>query len=228
MVYVDSLVLLRNEVDLHSKLPTKETTSKKGITKTKTVFKEEVLIDHLNCGDVSKCHCAFFDVIGLFNVLHLLYGSSTTLLEAIVNYSPEKRKRNNSNSQGVKKQKTKVGCKCSVRDCKSCTCKGRKYCNENCACDPSICKRRPVLIICHFCNKARECVKCSECSKFTCDLCSYNGQCIPCAEQFLDLFSCATCDTFLENVVNVHSTSQTNCVLLAKNLLQESKISVRV
>ncbi|KAF0977650.1 hypothetical protein FDP41_003642 [Naegleria fowleri] len=79
IVFVDSLRLMKSESTLHNCLPRKMT--KKG--KSKPVFAEDVLIEHFNLGNDNNSHCAFYDAIGLLNILIKFYGNLDDALKAI-------------------------------------------------------------------------------------------------------------------------------------------------
>ncbi|KAF0976224.1 hypothetical protein FDP41_004899 [Naegleria fowleri] len=123
IVFVDSLQLMKSESTLHNCLPRK--TTKTG--KTKLVFAEDVLIEHFNVGDVNNSHCAFYDAIGLLNILIKFYGNLDKTLKAIECF----------------KINQKVGCRCKKGNCSKCSCaKMGRICDSTCGCNSEICKRR--------------------------------------------------------------------------------------
>ncbi|KAG2382645.1 hypothetical protein C9374_005225 [Naegleria lovaniensis] len=117
IVFVDSLRLMKSESTLHNCLPRKMT--KKG--KSKPVFAEDVLIEHFNLGNVNNSHCAFYDAIGLLNILIKFYGNLDDALKAIecfnTNQLKRKREKINDSNDNEHKAKKKVGCRCKKGNC---------------------------------------------------------------------------------------------------------------
>ncbi|KAF0975517.1 hypothetical protein FDP41_005511 [Naegleria fowleri] len=122
IVFVDSLRLMKSESTLHNCLPRKMT--KKG--KSKPVFAEDVLIEHFNLGNVNNSHCAFYDVIGLLNILIKFYGNLDDALKAIecfnTNQLKRKKEKINDNNDDEHKAKKKVGCRCKKGNSLNCNC----------------------------------------------------------------------------------------------------------
>ncbi|EFC39509.1 predicted protein [Naegleria gruberi] len=187
IVFVDSLKLMKSHKDLHHKLPKKESSGR-------TAFKEEMLIEHFQVGNVADCHCAFFDVIGLFNILNKFFDDVNTAISNIQEFSKtsnieKKRKKSNSESKLTKV----TGCRCTT-SCSNlkCSCKkNERYCFPNtCKCDPDICEQQG----CNYCRHERGINKCGDCFRLFCDSCWHQLYCIDCfTELFYPIYPCHIC-----------------------------------
>ena len=154
--FVDSYRLMQKLKRIHSMLPTK--ISKKG--KTKTVFNEVELIRHFDIFDTNLCHCAYYDVVGLFNVLTILFETDESLLLEISQYQDKKRKIEEVTFEDVKTKK----CKCTKGDCSKCACSNNnlEFCDSSCNYSPTTCTRyRPKCCVCEANDK---CITCGDCT----------------------------------------------------------------